>query len=58
MARLTAVRGALQDHLEDNAIVYEGLPALLNFIAQICNGLKERILGSGSGPLQDLLVKV
>jgi hypothetical protein len=57
VARLGAVRGALQDHLEDNSIVYHGVPALLNFIAEICHGLKSRILGAGSGPLQELLVK-
>ena len=57
MARLVAVRGALQDHLEENPVIHKGLPALLNFAAQICKGLKQRVEGSGSGPLQDLLVK-
>jgi hypothetical protein len=58
VARLTAVRGSLQDHLEDNPVIYQGVPALLNFLGEICKGLKGRVLGAGSGPLQDLLVRV
>lgn len=58
VARLTAVRGALQDHLEDNPVIYSGVAALLDFTAQICRRLKETVLGAGSGALQSLLVQV
>jgi hypothetical protein len=58
VARLTAVRGALQDHLEDNPIIFSGVAALLDFVDRICLGLKNTVLGAGSGPLQDLLIKV
>lgn len=58
VARLTAVRGALQDHLEDNPIVFSGVAALLDFVDQICRKLKATVLGAGSGPLQELLVQV
>eukprot|EP00892_Ulva_mutabilis_P006763 jgi/Ulvmu1/4459/UM002_0184.1 len=57
VTRLTAVRGALQDHLEDNPLVFEGVAAVLHFVSQICKKLKETILGEGSGPLQELLVQ-
>lgn len=58
VARLTAVRGALQDHLEDNPVIYSGVAALLDFTAQICRKLKSTVLGAGSGALQVLLVQV
>ena len=58
VARLTAVRGALQDHLEDNPVIYTGVAALLDFTAQICRKLKDTVLGAGSGALQALLVQV
>lgn len=58
VARMTAVRGALQDHLEDNPVIYSGVAALLDFTAQICRKLKSTVLGAGSGDLQMLLVQV
>lgn len=58
VTRLTAVRGALQDHLEDHPLVFEGVAAVLHFVSQICKKLKATILGEGSGPLQELLVQV
>jgi hypothetical protein len=58
VARLTAVRGALQDHLEDNPVIFSGIAALLDFVDQICRKLKATVLGAGSGPLQELLVQV
>ena len=58
VTRLTAVRGALQDHLQDHPLVFEGVAAVLHFVSQICKKLKTTILGEGSGPLQVLLVQV
>jgi hypothetical protein len=56
--RLTAVRGALLDHLDENLILYEGVPAALDFVDRICQKIKGYILGEGSGPLQNILVLV
>lgn len=56
--RLTAVRGSLLDHLDEHQILYEGVPAALDFVDQICQKIKAFILGEGSGPLQNILVLV